>query len=211
VEGTRQLVEAMGRLHQRPRILINASAIGYYGSHGDEALDEDTSPGSDFLSRLVVAWEAEAAKAVGLGVRVVLPRIGIVLERDGGALARMLPPFKMFVGGWLGDGMQYFSWVHRDDVIGIILYALGQDRLQGAVNATSPQPVTNKDFCVALGRALNRPCWAPVPAFALRLLVGEAADFLLTGQKVLPKAITTAGYLFRHPEINEALQSICGR
>jgi len=208
VDGTRQIVEAVGRQHQRPRILVNASAIGYYGPHGDEPLDENSPPGSDFIAEMAVAWEAKAAKAESLGVRVVLSRIGVVLEREGGALAPMMPLFKMFMGGWLGSGQQYFSWVHRDDVVGIILYALNHDQIRGAINATSPRPVTNKEFCTALGRALHRPSWAPVPAFALKVLVGEASQVLLTGQKVIPKAITTAGYRFKHSELDEALASI---
>ena len=208
VYGTRQIVEAIGRQQQRPRIHINASAIGFYGPRGDEPLDEDGPGGSDFLGQMVQSWEAEAAKAEPLGLRVVRLRIGVVLEKDGGALARMLPPFKMFLGGWAGNGRQYFSWIHLEDVVKIILYALDHDFIHGAVNATAPQPVTNKEFSAALGRALHRPSWAPAPAFALKLLLGDAADVILSGQNVLPKAITAAGYRFEHPELAEALQTI---
>jgi uncharacterized protein len=208
VDGTRQIVEAIGRQQQRPGILINASAIGVYGPRGDEPLDESGAPGHDFLAQMVQAWEAEAAKAKPLGLRIVFLRIGVVLEKDGGALARMLPPFRMFLGGWMGTGRQYFSWVHRDDVVEIILYALDLDDLHGAVNATAPQPVTNKAFSVALGRALGRPALVPVPAFALRFMLGEAAEVILTGQHVLPKAITAARYRFKHPQLAGALHSI---
>jgi len=135
-------------------------------------------------------------------------RIGVVLDKDGGALAQMLLPFKMFLGGWAGNGTQYFSWIHRQELMRIMLYVLDHDHIRGAVNATAPQPVTNKDFSMALGRALHRPVWIPIPAFALKLLLGEAADVILTGQNVLPKAITAAGYRFVHPELGEALESI---
>jgi uncharacterized protein (TIGR01777 family) len=154
------------------------------------------------------AWEAEAEKAEPLGLRVVRLRIGVVLDKNGGALAQMLPPFKMFLGGWAGSGTQYFSWIHRQDLVRIMLHVLDHDHIQGAVNATAPQPVTNKDFSVALGRALHRPVWAPVPAFALKLLLGEAAYVILSGQHVVPRAITAAGYRFVHPELDEALQAI---
>jgi uncharacterized protein (TIGR01777 family) len=208
VDGTRQIVEAIGRQQQRPRILINGSAIGFYGARGDESLDEDGTGGSDFLGQMAQAWEAEAAKAEPLGLRVVRLRIGVVLEKDGGALAQMLPPFKMFLGGWAGNGRQWFSWIHREDVVRIILYALDHGAVRGAVNATAPQPATNKEFSSALGRALHRPSWAPAPAIALKLLLGEAAYVILTGQNVLPKAITAAGYCFTHPRLDKALESI---
>jgi uncharacterized protein (TIGR01777 family) len=208
VDGTRQIVEAMGRKQQRPGILINASAIGVYGPRGDELLDESGAPGHDFLAQMVQAWESEAAKAEPLALRVVRLRIGVVLEKDGGALAQMLPPFRLFLGGWMGTGRQYFSWVHRDDVVGIILYALDHDDIHGAINVTAPQPVTNKAFSVALGRALRRPALVPVPAFALRLMLGEAAEIILSGQHVVPKALTAAGYRFKHPQLAGALQAI---
>jgi uncharacterized protein (TIGR01777 family) len=208
VEATRQIVEAMGRQHQRPRILINASAIGFYGPRGDESLDEKSLPGSDFLGQMVQAWEAEALKAEALGLRVVRLRIGVVLEKDGGALLRMVLPFRMFMGGRIGTGRQYISWIHREDLVRIILYALDHDHVHGAVNATAPRPVTNKEFTTVLARTLHRPSWAPVPGLALKLLLGEAADVILTGQHVLPKTITAAGYQFKHPELAAALQSI---
>jgi uncharacterized protein (TIGR01777 family) len=208
VDGTRQIVEAMGRQQQRPRILINASAIGVYGASGPEPLDETAPAGHDFLAEMVQAWEAEAAKAEALGLRVVPLRFGVVLEKGGGALAQMLPPFKMFLGGWMGSGRQYLSWIHRDDIVGIILYSLTHPAIHGPVNATAPQPVTNKEFSLALGRALHRPVLLPVPAFALRIMLGEAAEAILSGQNVTPKAITAAGYQFKYPELGGALHSI---
>ena len=208
VDGTRQIVEAIGRQQQRPRIFINASAIGFYGPRGGEPIDENGSPGSDFLGQMAQAWEAEAEKAEPLGLRVVRLRIGVVLDKDGGALAQMLPAFKLFLGGRAGHGRQYFSWIHRQDLVRIMLHVLDHDHIGGAVNATAPQPVTNKNFSVALGRALHRPVCAPVPAFALKLLLGEAAYVILTGQNVLPKAITAAGYRFVHPGLDKALEAI---
>ena len=208
VDGTRQIVEAIGRQQQRPRIFINASAIGFYGPRGREPLDENGQPGSDFLGQMAQAWEAEAEKAEPLGLRVVRLRIGVVLDKVGGALAQMLPAFKLFLGGRAGHGRQYFSWIHRQDLVRIMLHVLDHDHIGGAVNATAPQPVTNKNFSVALGRALHRPVCAPVPAFALKLLLGEAAYVILTGQNVLPKAITAAGYRFVHPGLDKALEAI---
>jgi uncharacterized protein (TIGR01777 family) len=208
VDGTQQLIAAIARQTQRPRILINASAIGFYGPRGGEPIDEHGPPGTDFLGQMVQAWEAEAAKAEPLGLRAVRLRIGVVLDKDGGALAQMLPPFKMFLGGWAGKGTQYFSWIHRQDLVRIMLHVLDHDHLRGAVNATAPQALTNKDFSIALGRALHRPIWAPIPAFALKLLLGEAAYVILTGQNVLPKAITAAGFRYAHPALDEALESM---
>jgi uncharacterized protein (TIGR01777 family) len=208
VDRTREIIEAIGRHQQRPGILINASAIGAYGEGGPEPLDESGAAGHDFLAQMVTAWELEAEKAEAFGLRVVRLRMGVVLEKSGGALARMLPPFKMFLGGWMGTGRQYLSWIHREDVVGIILYCLRHAQVQGVINATAPHPVTNKEFSQALGRALHRPVLLPVPAFALRIILGEAADAILFGQNVHPKAITAAGYQFKYPELAGALQSI---
>lgn len=208
VDGTRMIVEAMGREPRRPGILINASAIGVYGASGPDPLDESAPAGEDFLAQMVRAWELETAKAEALGLRVVRLRTGVVLERSGGALAQMLPPFKMFLGGWMGNGRQYLSWIHRDDLVGIILFGLTHRQLHGPVNTTAPHPVTNKEFSQALGRVLHRPVLFPVPAFALRIMLGEAANVILSGQNVLPKAVTDAGYQFKYPELTGALQSI---
>jgi hypothetical protein len=207
IESTRSLIEAIAKAKQKPGFLLNASAVGYYGPRGDELITEESPPGTDFLSRVCVEWEEEAKKAEPLGVRVIRLRTGIVLGPNGGALAKMVPPFKLFVGGPLGSGMQWMSWIHRDDEVGLILHLIENSRASGAVNATAPNPVRMKEFCQTLGKVLHRPCWAPVPAFALRLMLGEMADMLLTGQRVLPTAAQKLGYQFRYPHLNEALQA----
>lgn len=208
---TRALVQSMQNAHQRPTVLISVSAIGYYGAHGDEEVTEDTPPATDFLAEVCKAWEAEALKARGLGVRVVLIRIGAVLESDGGALPPMTIPFKFFLGGPIGSGRQWFSWIHRDDMVGIITYALENDFVSGSLNATAPQPVTNREFSSALGKALNRPSWLSVPGIIVKLSLGELGSILLTGQRVLPKKTLKAGYKFRFNEVNEALSAIFGK
>ena len=202
---TRKLIEAASSSARRPTVLVNASAIGYYGPHGDEPLDEAAPPGTDFLAGVCEAWEREAVGAEALGMRVVRLRLGIVLASDGGALARMLPPFRAFLGGPMGSGRQWMSWVQRDDVIGLIAAALEDQRYRGPLNATAPRPVENRDFARALGRALGRPAWLPVPAPVLRLALGELADSLLTGQRVLPRAAEALGYCWRHPDLASAL------
>lgn len=194
-----------------PKVLISASAIGYYGAHGDEDVTEDTPPADDFLANVCKAWEEEALKAQEFGVRVVLIRIGGVLESDGGALPVMAIPFKFFLGGSIGNGRQWFPWIHRDDVVGIIKYALENESLSGPVNATAHQPVTNKEFSSALGKALGRPSWFSVPGFVVKLTLGELGGILVTGQRVLPEKALKAGYKFKYPEINEALRAIFGR
>ncbi len=185
--GTRHLVEGLAALEQRPRVLVAASAIGYYGSRGDETLDESSPPGNDFLARVCCDWEAEARAAEKLGVRVVCARFGIVLGQ-GGALAKMLLPFKLGLGGRLGDGRQWMSWVHIDDVVGILLAAAGEEQYRGPVNTVAPEPVTNREFTRVLASVLHRPAIFPVPALALRLAVGEFSEVLLGSQRVLPKA-----------------------
>jgi len=192
----------------KPKVLISASAIGYYGPHEDEYVTEDTPPGTDFLSEVCKAWEAEALKAEGLGVRVVLLRIGVVLESDGGALTRMTIPFRFFLGGPVGSGKQWFSWIHRDDVVGIIKYSLENESISGPINLTAPEPVTNKEFSSALGRALRRPSWFAVPGFVVKLTLGELGNVLLTGQRVLPEKALKVGYQFKYPKVNEALRAI---
>jgi len=208
VQSTRTLVEAIGRAKEKPKWLLNASAIGYYGSHGSEPLSEEAGPGSDFLSRVCVAWEREAEKAESHGLRVVRLRTGIVLGKGGGALAKMVPPFKLFMGGPLGSAEQWISWIHLDDEIALILFLMEHPDAQGAINATAPNPVTMSQFCKTIGEVLNRPSWAPVPAFALRLMLGEMADMLLTGQRVLPAAAQKLGYSFKYPTLLEALRSL---
>ena len=207
LQTTRRLVDAMASGPTRPACLVTASAIGYYGARGDELLDEHAPPGRGFLAELCRAWEAEARRAEPLGVRVVVMRIGLVLGPGGGALARMIPPFRWGIGGPLGSGRQWMSWVHRDDVIGMTEWVLSHPDVSGPVNVTAPQPVTMRAFCEALGRALRRPSWALVPGAALRLLLGEMAEVILSGQRVLPRAALDCGYAFRYPELEPALQN----
>ena len=211
VAGTRNLLaglEAAGlESGQRPWTLISGSAIGYYGAHGEEPLDEDAPPGSDFLAETCVAWETEAQQATALGMRVVLMRTGVVLDRDGGALRKMLPPFQLGIGGPVAGGAQYISWIHREDLLGIIGAALEDERWSGPVNGTAPGPVSNRDFSHALGHALHRPALLPVPGIALRALYGEMAAIVTTGARVMPAKALVLGYRFRHPELDEALRS----
>ena len=208
--GTRNLVAGLRAAEPRPRVLVASSAVGYYGPHGDERLDESAPPGSDFLAQVCVAWEREAAAAAELGVRVVHLRTGVVLDREGGALARMLPFFQAGAGGPVAGGKQYLSWIHRDDLVGMIVAALDGDGWRGPVNASAPEPVTNRDFSRALGRALHRPAVAPVPAFAVRLLYGDMAEIVTTGQRAVPARALALGYEFRHPALDEALASALG-
>ena len=210
VEATRALVDAAATASPRPKVLVNASGVGYYGAHGDEPLDETAAAGTDFLARLCVEWEAEARRAEALGVRVVVVRLGVVLAPDGGALSAMLLPFRAGLGGPIGGGRQWISWVHRDDVVGLLREAVGNTEYAGPVNATSPNPVTNRDFARALGRALHRPTVLPVPGIGLRLLMGEMATMLLTGQRVLPKVAERLGYAWQQPELPEALERCVG-
>ena len=207
VLATRTLVDALAAGEPRPAVLVNASAVGYYGPRGDEPLDESAGPGTGFLADVCRAWEEEALAAERLGVRVVRLRLGVVLAAGGGALARMLPPFRAFVGGPLGRGRQWMSWIHRDDVTGLIVAALGNPGYRGAVNASAPQPVTNRDFAAFLGRTLARPASLPTPAFALRLALGEMSEMLLTGQRVLPGVATRLAYHWRYPELGAALRA----
>jgi uncharacterized protein (TIGR01777 family) len=209
VRGTRHLVQGLASLADanRPGVLVSGSAIGYYGPHGDEPIDEDTPPGKDFLAQTCAAWEIEAQAAEGHGVRVVRVRTGVVLSRDGGALAKMLTPFKLGVGGPVAGGRQYISWIHTDDVVRIMLAALAGEQWQGAVNATAPDPQRNRDFSGALGRILHRPSLLPVPGAALRLLYGEMSEIVTTGARVLPAKALVLGYEFLYPRLDEALHS----
>ncbi len=211
IDTTRAIVESIKNADQRPRLLISASAVGYYGPHGDEYVTEETPFGDDFLAKLAKDWEAEALKAQELAVRVVLMRLGIVLEMDGGALPKMALPFKFFLGGPLGSGKQWFSWIHRDDVLGIIKFLLEDETISGAVNVTAPNPVRNREFSSALGMALRRPSSFSVPGFLVRVALGEFGDVILQGQRVIPERLLNAGYQFKYPEINEALKAILGR
>jgi len=207
VNTTKALVTAIGKAKKKPNLLINSSAIGYYGPRGDENVVEDTEPGNDFVSQVCIEWEEEAQKAESFGVRVVCLRTGIVLGKGGGALAKMVLPFKLFAGGPLGTGRQWVSWIQLEDEVGLIVHLLQTEDALGPVNATAPGPVTMKELCQALGKALHRPSWAPVPTFALRLLVGEMADVLVTGQRVLPAKAQQMGYTFKYPDLTEALRA----
>lgn len=208
VMGTRQLVDALAQLDAKPEVLVCASAIGYYGSRGDDLLTEVCGPGEGFLEDVCVAWEREADRAAALGVRVVKIRIGIVLGQEGGALAQMLPPFRMGVGGPLGGGRQWMSWIHVDDLVAMFQFALEHREVSGVLNGTAPHPVTNSQFTRELARALHRPALFPVPAFALRLLFGEMSRILLASQRVIPEAAQLAGFAFRYPELRPALAAI---
>jgi uncharacterized protein (TIGR01777 family) len=209
VEATQHLIEGVSKLRQRPAVFISASAIGFYGDRGDERLTESSAPGSDFLSQLAREWEASAARAESLGMRTVLLRFGVILSTRGGALPRMLTPFRLGAGGRLGSGKQWMSWLTLDEATAIIRYALTKDSLRGPVNAVSPNPATNAEFTRALARALHRPALFPAPAFALRLLLGEMADaLLLSSQRVIPERLTALDYVFRFPRLEEALAGV---
>jgi uncharacterized protein (TIGR01777 family) len=205
VDGTRRLVRAM-REHP-PRVLVSASAVGYYGSRGDELLNEASGPADDFLGGVCVEWEREALKAEEFGVRVVCLRNGVVLGK-GGALEKMLPPFKLGLGGNLADGRQWMPWIHIDDAVGLIEFAILSAQLRGPVNATAPDPVTNAEFTRDLAAALDRPAIFPVPKFALHLLFGEMAQIIYASQRVIPQAALRAGYHFRFPTLADALVDI---
>jgi uncharacterized protein (TIGR01777 family) len=210
-QGTRQLVEAIARAEPKPRALISSSAVGYYGPHGDERVDEDTPPGHDFLAEVCVVWEREADKAEELGLRVVKVRTGVVLDSSGGALSKMLLPFKLGGGGPVAGGRQYMPWIHVDDVVGIYLRAIDDPAWRGAVNATAPEPVTNKTFSKALGHALHRPAVTPIPGAAIRLLYGDMAEIVTTGQRAVPKRTLELGYTYQHPALDEALNAAVGQ
>jgi uncharacterized protein (TIGR01777 family) len=209
VETTRRLVDAIAQARPRPAVLVSASAVGYYGPHGEEELTETAPPGRGFLAEVCQAWEAEAQRAEAVGVRVVRLRIGLVLG-PGGVLARMSLPFRLWLGGAPGSGRQWVSWIHREDVLGLIVWALMRPDIVGAVNATAPQPVTMRAFCRELARALQRPSWCPVPGWALRLALGDMADLILTGQRVLPRLARERGYAFHWPTLPAAVSAALG-
>jgi uncharacterized protein (TIGR01777 family) len=212
VQATRSLVAAVRAAAAPPPIFVSGSAVGYYGPLGDEVATEDTPPGSDFLARVCVQWEAAATGAASARTRLVCIRTGLVLEKDGGALPQMLPPFKVGAGGPVGSGRQYWPWIHRDDWIALVRWAIQTPAATGALNATAPNPVTNADFARALGRAMRRPAFMPAPAFALRLMLGEMADaLLLSGQRAVPAKPERLGFAFRYPRVDAALGAIFGR
>jgi uncharacterized protein (TIGR01777 family) len=206
---TQNVVEALKRRpvgsNGQPKVLVNASAIGYYGIHNEEELTEDSPPGKDFLAELCIEWEKAALEVLAAGVRCVTVRVGIVLDKTGGALAQMLTPFKLCVGGRVGNGRQYMSWIHHEDMVGVFLLPLANTQVTGPINGTAPEPVTNREFTRALGKALHRPTIFPMPRFMLRLLLGEVADVVATGQRVLPRRTLALGYSYKHPKIDAAL------
>lgn len=205
---TQALIAWMARQSVRPRVLVSGSAIGYYGPRDDEALDESAAPGDDFAAQLCRDWETEAMRAEALDVRTCRVRIGIVLHPDGGALAKMLPPFRLGAGGPMGDGRQWMSWIHRHDLVRMIAWLLESDRTGGAYNGTAPAPVTNRDFARTVGKTLHRPALLPTPAFALKAGFGEMAQLLLTGQRVLPAHALAEGFAFRFPTLEGALADL---
>ena len=209
VETTKNLVEAIAQNHwKEPPLLINASAVGYYGFSGDQELYESSAAGDDFLAKLCKQWEGEALKAEQAGARVILARFGIVLGAGGGALAQMLPIFRKGLGGPLGSGNQWLSWIHMQDLVDAFSFFVARPNLKGPFNLTSPNPVTNRELTKALSKALGKPAFLPAPGFMIKAVMGEFADVLLNGQKVLPRALSKAGFQFKHPEILEALQDL---
>lgn len=205
--GTQKLVEAIAAVDEKPSVLVNASAIGFYGTSETATFDESSNPGDDFLAEVCQSWEKSAQSATDAGTRLVIFRIGIVLG-DGGALAKMLPPFQMFAGGPIGSGKQWFSWVHLDDLVNFILTALTDSSKSGVYNATAPNPVRMNGLCESLGKVLNRPSWLPVPDIALELLLGEAAQLVLEGQNVRPEKTQADGFQYKYETIDSALKQI---
>jgi uncharacterized protein len=216
VLGTRNLVDALEAAEPRPRVLVSQSASGWYGARGDEPVDEsaaaaaDSDP-DDFLSQVVVEWEAEARRAEELGLRVVLTRTGVVLSEGGGALEKMLPPFRLGVGGPVAGGRQYVPWVHVDDVVGAILFSLDTDAASGPVNVSAPEPVTNRELSKTLGRVLGRPAFMPVPGLAVGVLYGQMASIVTTGVRMVPRRLGELGYEWRRPDLEDALRAATGR
>jgi uncharacterized protein (TIGR01777 family) len=207
VHGTRTMIEAFARLEKKPEVFVSASAIGFYGDRGDDELTETSASGDTFLSEVCREWESESRRAEDMGIRTVLLRNGIVLSKDGGALATMLTPFKFGVGGVVGSGKQWMSWVSLDDVVSIINFAIENERIRGAINVTSPNPVTNEEFTKTLGEVLYRPTFLPLPEFAVNLVFGEMGDALLIDStKVIPKRLRDAGFEFKCPDLKTAIE-----
>jgi uncharacterized protein (TIGR01777 family) len=205
---TRLLVGAMSRRSTKPRTLISASGVGYYGASDDRVLDEAAMRGQGFLANLCLKWEAEALGAAGFGARVVLLRTGMVLEKDGGALPKMLLPFRLFAGGPVMPGTQWVSWIHRQDLVGLIKWALANETVSGPINAVAPSPVTMTEFSNTLGKVMHRPSWFPIPEFVLKFALGELASLMTTGQRVSPTKALTGGYAFHYPMLEPALRAI---
>jgi hypothetical protein len=211
IQTTRRLAARIAAMPVKPKVLISGSAIGYYGPHGNEELSEASPPGSDFLAVACSHWEEEAKAVVRHGVRLALLRTGVVLGPGGGVLPRMMLPFRLFVGGPVGSGRQVVSWIHRDDLVALIRFILENDHVSGPINATAPHPVTNRQFARVLGRVMGRPAFLPTPGLILRLALGEMADLVLTGQRVVPKRAAEYKFTFRYPELEGALRNVLGR
>jgi uncharacterized protein (TIGR01777 family) len=212
IDTTRALVEALAKMNVRPSVLVSASAIGYYGNRGDETLTEESKPGAGFLAGLTQEWEAEALKAEALGIRVVLARFGIILAREGGALPKMMLPFKFGAGGRIGNGQQWMSWVTLEDVVGILRFALESTSMRGAINTVAPQSARNAEFTKQLAAAMRRPALFPAPKFALRLALGEMADaLLLSSQRVVPQVLEKFSYRFLHTDLSSALVAVLAK
>ena len=214
LNATDNVVKALARNPRtgegQPKVLVSASAIGYYGASEEEEFTEEGRPGDDYMAQVCVDWEKHALEAESHGIRVALVRVGVVLDKEGGALAKMWTPFKMFVGGKVSNGKQWMSWVHHEDIKGIFLHALDND-VSGPLNGVAPNPVRNKEFTKAFGKALGRPTIFPIPRFMLRLMLGEVADVIATGQKVIPKRTQEVGYTYKFPHIAEALQDVVSK
>jgi uncharacterized protein len=210
IDGTRRLVKTLARLEKKPKVLVSASAVGIYGSRGEEMLTERSKSGEGFLADVCTAWEKEADAATLLGIRVVKLRMGMVLSPEGGALSRILLPFRVFLGGTLGKGRQWTSWIHVEDLLDLMLFVIEKPGVAGVVNATAPEPVTNAEFTRTLANVLHRPALFPVPEIALKLLFGEGAEVALGSQRVIPEAATKAGFHFRHPKLEGALKNLLG-
>ncbi len=208
--GTQKIVEAISQADVKPQVLINASAIGYYGTSETAKFDETSAAGKDFLAEVCTAWETAAQAVTASGTRLVILRMGIVLGENGGALGKMLAPFSAFVGGPIGSGKQWFSWIHRDDVVKLIITAITDSQMQGVYNATAPNPVTMQDFAHTLGNVMSRPSWLPVPNFALEAMLGEGAIVVLQGQQVIPTHTLAQGFNFQYPQLQPALTAILG-
>jgi uncharacterized protein (TIGR01777 family) len=208
--GTRNLVAGLAAIEARPGVLVSASAVGYYGARGDEPVTEDAPPGDDFLAQVCVAWEREAEAAREHGLRVATLRTAVVLDQAGGALAKMLPFFRLGIGGPVAGGRQYIAWIHAEDAVGLYLAAIDGADWQGPINVAAPEPASNRDFSRALGRALHRPAFAPIPGLAVQLLYGDMAEIVTTGQRAVPVRALELGYAFRHTDLEQALRDALG-
>lgn len=211
INAGKAVLEAVDRATRKPRVVIQSSAVGYYGHRGDETITESASPGADFLAQLCVKWEAATAPVEAMGVRQVVIRSAVVLDPQEGALQRLMLPYRLFVGVWFGSGKQWLSWIHPQDEVGAIRFLIEHDEAHGPFNLSAPNPLTNRDFCKTLGEVLGRPTLLPAPAFAMRLVLGEVADTVLEGQRTLPERLQYLGFSFRFPEAEAALRDLLDR